>query len=190
MRFNSPDNMSPFGKGGLNSYAYCLCDPINRLDNTGHASWLKYIGRLFKPGPKVYKNRMANEYESEYANYLKQNATHGFVQIKQVSSAQDLGIADPDSLLEFVFTRDKKLIVGWTPNPYTHGILDINKDLTLTETREQFLYMKHSLLGNNKKVISAGHINLATNSISNKSGHYEPDAKSLKYVKKFLEKIK
>lgn len=26
MRFNSPDSLSPFGRGGLNSYAYCLGD--------------------------------------------------------------------------------------------------------------------------------------------------------------------
>ncbi|KAK6509207.1 hypothetical protein TWF481_003967 [Arthrobotrys musiformis] len=32
--------MSPFGKGGLNSYAYCLNDPINRVDPTGHFSFL------------------------------------------------------------------------------------------------------------------------------------------------------
>ncbi|SEB80712.1 RHS repeat-associated core domain-containing protein [Pseudomonas mohnii] len=35
MRFNSPDSLSPFGKGGLNSYAYCLGDPINFSDNSG-----------------------------------------------------------------------------------------------------------------------------------------------------------
>ncbi|KAB0495016.1 RHS repeat-associated core domain-containing protein [Pseudomonas vancouverensis] len=38
MRFNSPDSLSPFGKGGLNSYAYCLGDPINTHDPSGHAS--------------------------------------------------------------------------------------------------------------------------------------------------------
>jgi RHS repeat-associated protein len=38
MCFNSPDNLSPFGKGGLSSYAYCLGDPINRYDKDGHAS--------------------------------------------------------------------------------------------------------------------------------------------------------
>ncbi|MBH8612750.1 RHS repeat-associated core domain-containing protein [Pseudomonas mohnii] len=39
MRFNSPDSWSPFGKGGLNSYAYCLDDPINRTDSNGHISF-------------------------------------------------------------------------------------------------------------------------------------------------------
>ena len=36
MRFNSPDSLSPFGKGGLNAYAYCAGDPVNRVDPTGH----------------------------------------------------------------------------------------------------------------------------------------------------------
>jgi RHS repeat-associated protein len=36
MRFNSPDSMSPFGKGGLNAYAYCGGDPVNRSDPSGH----------------------------------------------------------------------------------------------------------------------------------------------------------
>ncbi|NAS96806.1 hypothetical protein CU664_12085 [Pseudomonas syringae pv. actinidifoliorum] len=36
MRFNSPDSLSPFGKGGLNAYAYCGGDPINKEDSTGH----------------------------------------------------------------------------------------------------------------------------------------------------------
>ncbi|WP_159994406.1 MULTISPECIES: RHS repeat-associated core domain-containing protein [unclassified Pseudomonas] len=37
MRFNSPDKWSPFGEGGLNTYSYCLGDPINRNDATGRA---------------------------------------------------------------------------------------------------------------------------------------------------------
>uniref|UniRef100_UPI00403E529B RHS repeat-associated core domain-containing protein n=1 Tax=Pseudomonas sp. MAG733B TaxID=3122079 RepID=UPI00403E529B len=36
MRFNSPDSLSPFDEGGVNTYAYCGGDPLNREDRTGH----------------------------------------------------------------------------------------------------------------------------------------------------------
>lgn len=36
VRFYSPDSLSPFGKGGRNTYAYCLGDPVNRIDPSGH----------------------------------------------------------------------------------------------------------------------------------------------------------
>lgn len=35
MRFSSPDFLSPFGAGGINSYAYCHCDPVNLQDPSG-----------------------------------------------------------------------------------------------------------------------------------------------------------
>lgn len=36
MRFNAPDDWSPFGDGGVNPYVYCAGDPINRSDPGGH----------------------------------------------------------------------------------------------------------------------------------------------------------
>jgi len=35
-RFLSPDNLSPFGQGGRNAYAYGANDPINHVDPSGH----------------------------------------------------------------------------------------------------------------------------------------------------------
>ncbi|QUM86839.1 RHS repeat-associated core domain-containing protein [Moritella sp. 28] len=38
MRFNQADELSPFGDGGINPYAYCLGDPINFIDPTGRSA--------------------------------------------------------------------------------------------------------------------------------------------------------
>ncbi|WP_447786045.1 RHS repeat-associated core domain-containing protein [Stenotrophomonas bentonitica] len=46
MRFHSPDDMSPFGKGGLNAYSYCLLDPINHVDPSGHWSLNVFTANL------------------------------------------------------------------------------------------------------------------------------------------------
>lgn len=41
LRFCSPDELSPFGRGGLNAYTYCEGDPVNNIDPSGRAiiSW-------------------------------------------------------------------------------------------------------------------------------------------------------
>lgn len=36
MRFTAPDTESPFGLGGVNSYGYCLGNPVTGADPTGH----------------------------------------------------------------------------------------------------------------------------------------------------------
>ncbi|MFJ4443137.1 RHS repeat-associated core domain-containing protein [Pseudomonas sp. NPDC089422] len=53
MRFHSPDDMSPFSAGGLNAYAYCAGDPINRSDPSGR-SWLDWLVQgIFATGNAV-----------------------------------------------------------------------------------------------------------------------------------------
>ncbi|MHA6130652.1 RHS repeat-associated core domain-containing protein [Pseudomonas fluorescens group sp. PF-1] len=48
MRFNSPDSLSPFGKGGLNAYGYCMGDPINHSDRNGHSPLPNFLSNLFQ----------------------------------------------------------------------------------------------------------------------------------------------
>jgi RHS repeat-associated protein len=58
MRFNSPDSWSPFGEGGLNAYAYCVGDPMNRLDPTGHVNWLSLMQKHFPKAVSAANRRM------------------------------------------------------------------------------------------------------------------------------------
>ncbi|VVP59756.1 hypothetical protein PS903_05986 [Pseudomonas fluorescens] len=63
MRFNSPDSLSPFGEGGLNAYAYCVGDPINRVDPTGHVGeWIsKLLGFLNNASGTVAVNQSVSK---------------------------------------------------------------------------------------------------------------------------------
>jgi RHS repeat-associated protein len=50
-RFLNPDPVSPFGTGGLNRYAYCSGDPVNRIDPGGKTwqGWMVSITGLNVP---------------------------------------------------------------------------------------------------------------------------------------------
>ncbi|MFJ4255695.1 RHS repeat-associated core domain-containing protein [Pseudomonas monteilii] len=45
MRFHSPDSFSPFGRGGINAYAYCEGDPVNQIDPDGHSP-VSVVGKV------------------------------------------------------------------------------------------------------------------------------------------------
>lgn len=50
MRFLASDSLSPFGQGGLNGYGFCLGDPINSSDPTGHVSVAQLNAQIKKMG--------------------------------------------------------------------------------------------------------------------------------------------
>ncbi|WP_084596248.1 RHS repeat-associated core domain-containing protein [Pseudomonas massiliensis] len=59
-RFGRYDSLSPFGPGGINGYAYCNSDPINKHDPDGRAPvWWKWvvqqaeIRQLVRPRPII-----------------------------------------------------------------------------------------------------------------------------------------
>lgn len=47
-RFGAADELSPFGRGGLNAYAYCWADPVNHRDPSGRMG--KLIMKLLGVG--------------------------------------------------------------------------------------------------------------------------------------------
>jgi len=58
MRFCAPDSWGPFSVGGLNTYCYCLGDPVNHVDPSGHISLpmlakaiIKFLGLRHRPLP-------------------------------------------------------------------------------------------------------------------------------------------
>lgn len=53
MRFHSPDSLSPFGRGGLNAYGYCIGDPINLGDPSGHAFIKRSLSARLKRIPSA-----------------------------------------------------------------------------------------------------------------------------------------
>lgn len=52
-RFLSADPLSPFSKGGINAYAYCLGDPVNRHDPSGAFSLWALAKRVVWFGSRI-----------------------------------------------------------------------------------------------------------------------------------------
>lgn len=80
MRFNSPDTLSPFGKGGINAYAYCGNDPVNWEDKSG-----KFRGRikyLLSPASstRLRPTRSSNVYLNEQRVGVEVSRTSSIVQ--------------------------------------------------------------------------------------------------------------
>gem|GEM_PF-5281306 len=62
MRFHSSDHWSPFGRGGLNGYAYCNNDPVNYQDPSGHT---RHSSRA------LMRNRVVGKFKVEHHETLK-----------------------------------------------------------------------------------------------------------------------
>lgn len=92
MRFNSPDNLSPFGSGGINAYVYCLGDPVNRQDRTGH------IPQFLKPllrATGIIKKSSTNAASRVGSGGAQARVSAQLSEEKGPSSLQDFAVPRP-----------------------------------------------------------------------------------------------
>jgi RHS repeat-associated protein len=199
MRFNSPDTLSPFGRGGLNAYGYCLGDPINKQDPSGHFPGLTGLRKGLKTlreklrlptkttSNNTYstlKNRNPEMLGGELESYeAVKNLDLNNSPISTITTADDLKQLQANQYHKFVLTQEGNLITGAPVK------------LMVGQNKVDTFYMSHGVLAFNpgeKPIISAGYLKTTTDlniTINNHSGHYKPPFKTLKPVRTLLESM-
>ncbi|VVN83652.1 RHS repeat-associated core domain-containing protein [Pseudomonas fluorescens] len=100
MRFHSPDSWSPFGRGGLNPYMYCVGNPINRSDPTGHFPFIELVASGF--------------------SWLRKNV-HGY----RVAPVPKLNPSDVSNALWGMHSTKMRLIQNKSGPPSGEGIAEV-----------------------------------------------------------------
>ncbi|TLP59193.1 MULTISPECIES: RHS repeat-associated core domain-containing protein [Pseudomonas] len=195
MRFISPDVLSPFLKGGINAYAYCLNDPVNGLDPTGNwpifRNGARPVGRLVQRVASLYKSLTEDRglTNNQYWNMAEEMA-HAKAQVKKastqyrvVTSKSGFEQLDPGLNHKFVFTQEEKFVVFSSrddPTMPSHGSL------------AEFSGLGYGTKGLGESVISAGYVFIGDGgkiSLNNHSGHFQPPFENLYKLSGFLEGI-
>jgi RHS repeat-associated protein len=110
MRFNQPDSLSPFGEGGLNAYAYCQGDPVNRSDPSGHVSVLQLLGMLGRRRSAVQLSPFELLPDLVHQNVVRDLSVKDLARLSQTSSRMS----------EQVLTLSRK-----TPKGYFEALTEV-----------------------------------------------------------------
>jgi RHS repeat-associated protein len=133
MRFNQPDSLSPFGEGGVNAYAYCQGDPVNRSDPTGHMfnSVMTAFGLRTRPRQSLNPQSVpALGVEARRLNLTPHSA---------ISSFSDQEVLDIGSLNRQGPSWQKDSRGIYINSPHERVYLDSLDDYTLRTTGRQVL---------------------------------------------------
>ncbi|WP_080964280.1 RHS repeat-associated core domain-containing protein [Pseudomonas sp. MS646] len=198
MRFNSPDAFSPFDRGGLNPYAYCSNDPVNRVDPNGHFSvsglvnpfrylaskssraYYKLAGKLRSATIKPLKNMLGDDVSDVLEDVvLDVGLNDGAAKITSVKSRADLGVISNNPLNQY-YGMDHKFILTQKNRLFLLSYRSRNKD-TVWEPKHAALarWVENRKPHKEYDVVGAGVITRAGGGyqITNDSGHYVPSSK-------------
>jgi RHS repeat-associated protein len=132
MRFNSPDSWSPFGRGGLNAYAYCKGNPVNWKDPTGHFLVpARFFDEVFV---NLYQTMKA---KSERFTNIVTSTEELFGGAEKAKTLANSMNTHPDALIARALTGQKKPSPFYkkTPSDQATGIQYLhNADKHLRET--------------------------------------------------------
>nr|WP_180207153.1 RHS repeat-associated core domain-containing protein [Pseudomonas sp. SbOxS1]NYU07451.1 RHS repeat-associated core domain-containing protein [Pseudomonas sp. SbOxS1] len=188
MRFNSPDVLSPFLEGGINAYAYCLGDPVNRSDRSGASSlfgtiqdtfnlvW-NHAARLYYKNHGKLRARAVSSLNNVASNtrviqgedvILKWNIKHNKTKIRTIKSIKDLDILEqPNTVNKYILNKNNKLIIGTIADNMDESIVPSHASIARHASNTDKI---------SSEVISAGYLIRTDNgyTVTNHSGHYLP----------------
>ena len=152
MRFHSSDNLSPFNQGGLNSYAYCEGDPVNKVDPSGHFSLFKpttwFRSNIAKASQrlKVINNRTPNlfKYNENLNSALDKRSSLGRGAIPEINKAYN------ELKSEYTYINKK-----------AEGVSKYGKNISI-ETKRELIFAKELMKDARNPDPRVRLINLAT----------------------------
>ncbi len=177
MRFNQPDSLSPFGRGGLNAYAYCSGDPVNRNDPSGHAPLSRVLGMRLSPFEKLpgemHELIFKHLSKDELLNVSLTSSTMNN-RVLGVSKTAKVDATDPEALLKI-----KQDLQGRRPDVLPARL---KRDKSYKNTFEQAGRIQEEKMIEQRSV-SEGNIQSFLDSVADKKG-----AQPLDYVKALTRK--
>ena len=190
MRFISPDTLSPFLEGGINTYAYCQNDPVNAQDPTGKrpfvnavkaaiqlgAQRVKSAGKLLMPAPKYLLNKQPGTLSTE-TKYFKKTLIEN--QTDYYSIDKNNGIEQLTPLQKYKF-----VLIDYEDKPVFLAFGAPDDAQSNTHASGAALFGFNAA----KQVRMAGTISRyeKTVRIDNWSGHYQPEDWRLESAEKYM----
>lgn len=158
MRFDIPDSWSPFGKGGLNPYAYCQGDPVNRRDPSGHVWFWDHMIQF------------AGQMHTARGNVVSRSAGSNFPVRRTMPNPGVTTAAPSTATLEPISTPFTYRPIGRDSRPLTSGLTGSLESLASSHStgslRSSSSLVSLQSLGSNSSSNSSGSISATASAFS------------------------